>query len=485
MRGFYPLLVLMMTTAVLTVARQAPSAEREADPSVSLRASLPQGLHPDPPLDSAAVELAEQILRHRVLEETGRGFTAARKALWDRGVIDAHVNWVAVCVDGPLVADAVWAAVEEQRGGYDHAGIGVVRGEGESSCVVVLLTRRDVFRVDPLPWEAGAGESFRFSLRAGLSRPKVEWIRPDGSVLDAVLATLPGGGYEARMGVPPVPGVNRIEVRAVVDGQELLAAIAAAEVAPGLEIVGAPEDYLLRMLGSERARYDLPPLAVSPPLAEIATEHSRQLRDGAAFGHRSPLEPQERIAEAGIPFSVALENVARAESLDWNHTLIMASASHRANVLHPRVTHAGIGVARSEPLAWYATVDLVRLLPPLDLQVERRRARDAIDRARAENTPLVGKRILDSIADRWCVRIGRWGELSDDQVLELTQEVEFHLSDTQRVVADLAIVEDVDEVSWFDELLDPQFDQYGLGIYQEASGGMIYVLIVLVDRKTQ
>ena len=475
-----PLLLLLLTVGLTAPSRADPSRTTE-----SLRASLPDGLGSDPRLDSAAVDLAEQILVHRVLQEEGRGFTAARKALWDRGVIDAHVTWVAVRSNGPLSADTVWAAVDEQRAGYDHAGIGVASVEGGSACAVVLLTRRDVFRVDPLPWEANAGEVFRFSLRVGLERPRVEWIHPDGEVSEVALSALSGGGYEARMGSPAGPGVHRLEVRAVSGGQEVFAAIAAAEVAPGREVSDPADEYLLRMLGLERDRYDLPPLAVSLPLAEVAAEHSRQLRDGAAFGHRSPLEPQERIAAAGIPFSVALENVARAESLDWIHTLFMSSAGHRANVLHPRVTHAGIGVARSEPLAWYATVDLVRLLPPLDLDVAQARARRAVERVRAEGAPLTSKRILDSIADQWCERIGRWGDLSDDQVLELTREVEFHLSDTERVVADLAIVEDVDEVSWFVDLLDPRFDQYGLGIYQQAGGGMVHVLIVLVDRKTQ
>jgi len=446
---------------------------------------LPAELAVDPRLDDAAAGLAREILSKRALDETGRGFTAARMAMWERGVIDAHVTWIAACSDGASREDELWQTVDRQREGYDHAGFGIAGDGRTTSCAVVLLTRRDLFRLDPLPWEPGAGETFRFSLREGLGRPDVDWITPDGSVVDVDVASRATGGYEARLASPAQPGVHRLEVRAIEDGRELLAAIAAAEVGPRFDGPGMPRDYLLGMMQAERSRYDLPEVEVSPHLAEVAAEHSRLMRDGADFGHRSPLEPHERIARAQIPFSVALENVARAETLDWIHTLFMASPDHRANVLHPRVTHVGIGVARSEPLAWYATVDLVRLLPPLELPAELGRAREAIERARAGGPQLRRKRILDSLADGWCTRIGRWGRLTQDQVDELVGEVRFHISDTEHVVADLAVVEDVDEVSWLDELFDPRFDQYGLGIYQEPEGGMIHVLVILVDRKGQ
>jgi len=465
---------------------QRPQVEDVTAGVEPLRQGLPQRLTADPRLDDAAAELAGEILVHRVLEETGRGFTAARMALWDSGVIDAHVTWIAVRFDGPVTEGTVWAAVEELGGEYDHAGVGLARGgEGATTCVVVLLARRDLYSVDPLPWESGAGGSFRFSLRPGLRRPHVEWIHPDGAVTSVETQPLAGGGYEAQLTLPGGPGVHRLEVRALAGDEELLAAIGAVESTRRRNVRGKPQEYLLRMLDAERARYDLPPLDVSAPLAEVAAEHSRRLRDGTDFGHRSPLEPQERMAAARIPFSVALENVARAESLDWVHTLFMASPTHRANVLHPRVTHAGIGVARSDPLAWYATVDLVRLLPPLDMDLQKQRARDAIERAREQTEPLGRKRILDSIAERWCERIGRWGALDPDEVTELTQEVRFHLSDVDLVEAEHAVVDDVDEVGRLDPLADPRFDQYGLGVYQRNDGGMVHVLVVLVDRKAQ
>ena len=164
----------------------------------------------------------------------------------------------------------------------------------------------------------------------------------------------------------------------------------------------------------------------------------------------------------------------------------MASPGHRANLLDPGVTHAGIGVAVSEPLAWYVTQELVRLLPPLDLERELERARTVLTEHRRTrgDPPLRTKRALDRVAQRWADDVGGRGAtaLDEAQIRELTAEAQFHLDDAERVVAELAWIEGAEQLADLPLFAAPGLDQYGLGLYQPSEGGMMAVVVVLVDR---
>ena len=164
----------------------------------------------------------------------------------------------------------------------------------------------------------------------------------------------------------------------------------------------------------------------------------------------------------------------------------VASPTHRANLLHPRLTHVGLGVVRVEAVAWFVTEDFVRLLAPVDLAQARETVLAAIAEGRSASglSPLATKRSLDRLAHRWCQEVAGATELTAPQVAALTEDVRFHLDDAERVVADLLVVDDVAELTWFPELADPAFDQVGLGLHQAPEGGRVTVLVVLVARST-
>lgn len=452
----------------------------------AIPAQLGPGAEHDERLQLAAVALAEANLAGGQREQ-GRGFTQTRQQLWEQGVADAVFASARVAFDGAVSAETVLGAVRDigVLSRFDRYGVGVARDDTSAGLVVVLLSRRDADLQEPGTWAREGNREIRLWLRKGLEGVRVERIGPAGSVEAVRTTALSDQVHVMTIAGDRTPGLHRLEVRARQLGKEVLVAIHAAD-APGE--VNTPDDpaaFVLAMIHAERDRYDLPPLETLEALTRIAATHSEAMRDGMSFGHESPDTPAERIAAAGVPASVSLENVSRARSLAEAVTLFMASPGHRANVLDPRITHVGVGVARSEPLAWYVTADFVRWLPPRDVSEVEAETREIIEGTR--DHPLRSKRALDEIAQRWCAEVAHHGadHLTQAQVRELTDEVHFHLKDAQRVMADLAIVEESHQVGLLPELRQDEFDQYGLGLVQDDGGGMIRLLVILVDRKAQ
>jgi hypothetical protein len=297
-----------------------------------------------------------------------------------------------------------------------------------------------------------------------------------------------GDRLEASFRMGADPGVYRLEVVAQDRrGETVLAGIGVGTVPGKVRAPADAEAYLGSWIDLERSRFGLPGLQRHEVLDEIARTHAEGIRDGKAFGHGGVGDgPVDRIRAAGVPFSVALENVGRASTLDWVHTLVMASPSHRANLLHPRLTHAGLGAIRVESLAWFVTEEFVHLLAPMDLERARGQLVAALDEGRTASglRTLRQKRALTLLAERWCAEVAGDTELSPAQISALTEDVRFHLDDAERVVADLLVVDDPAEVTWFPQLADPAFDQVGLALHQPPEGGRVTVLVVLVARST-
>lgn len=483
--------VLLFGPLLMSPARASAAGLDDVLVRAQLLEELPTelggGAEVDERLERVAATLASGVLLRGGPREQGRGFTEARTCLWEEGISDAVFALAQVSFDGTLAAATVVTAVRDVGGlsRFDRFGVGIAQDDRGVGSAVVLLSRRDAEIEEPGAWAEGGRRELRLWLRPGLRHPRVERIGPDGAVETVEVHPLDDAVYVLTFAGERAPGTHRVEVRARQRGNEVLVAIHAARAPGDVPAPDDPEAFVLALLNAERRRYDLPELTPLTSLALVARTHSEAMRDGLAFGHTSPASPDARIAAEGIPFSVALENVSRAPSLAEAVTLFMASPGHRANVLDPRITHAGVGVARSEPLAWYVTTDLVRWLPPHDGDEIGALAREVVEASR--DRPLKSKRALDEIAQRWCDEIARRGRdhLTDDEVRALTDEVHFHMRDVQRVLVDLAIVEEVEQIRALPELHRDEFDQYGLGLVQDDQGGMVRALVILVDRKTQ
>jgi uncharacterized protein YkwD/uncharacterized membrane protein required for colicin V production len=99
-----------------------------------------------------------------------------------------------------------------------------------------------------------------------------------------------------------------------------------------------------------RARVDasLDPLAWSQALADVAQSYAREMYLGGFFSHDSPVSGTvvDRVAAAGIPYVIVGENLALAATPRSVHDGLMASPSHRANILNPEFTRVGVGAVQ-------------------------------------------------------------------------------------------------------------------------------------------
>ncbi|MGE5559655.1 MAG: CAP domain-containing protein [Chloroflexota bacterium] len=116
-------------------------------------------------------------------------------------------------------------------------------------------------------------------------------------------------------------------------------AIAADE--PDREVV-----TLLAMINAEREQAGLRPLALSPELNGVAAAHAHDMIDNDFFAHNSPTTgtPAHRAKLAGVSFTKLGENLCGNVSVDAAHQLLMASPTHKANILDPKYDKVGLAV---------------------------------------------------------------------------------------------------------------------------------------------
>ena len=105
-----------------------------------------------------------------------------------------------------------------------------------------------------------------------------------------------------------------------------------------------------------------PQLALREAIARIAREHSEAMRDESFFGHHDSQGRRvgQRLADAGISYDVAAENLAQvtnsANPARWAHDQLMASDSHRPNILNSSMELIGVGAATDGTTYWITQV---------------------------------------------------------------------------------------------------------------------------------
>jgi hypothetical protein len=147
---------------------------------------------------------------------------------------------------------------------------------------------------------------------------------------------------EALVNLQDVVGERRV----IVEGAETVE-IPAADPAD-LERRPPEAAEVFDLLNRARVDAGLDPLAWSPALADVGEAHAREMYLEGYFSHFSPYTGTvaDRLAEAGIPYRVAGENLALAASAEEVHEGLMGSPGHRANIESDAFTRVGIGAVR-------------------------------------------------------------------------------------------------------------------------------------------
>ena len=106
---------------------------------------------------------------------------------------------------------------------------------------------------------------------------------------------------------------------------------------------------LIRLTNNERAKAGLTELQILPELMDCAQLKAEDMIDNRYYGHNSPVYGSaNEMIKALVPNARAGgENIAHwREALEEVFAGWMESPEHRANILSPRYTHIGIGIAQ-------------------------------------------------------------------------------------------------------------------------------------------
>ena len=128
------------------------------------------------------------------------------------------------------------------------------------------------------------------------------------------------------------------------------------------------EQEVVEEINRRRKEHGIGPLRIAAILGRVARFHSEDMAARSFFAHRNPEGVQliDRARVEGIVDGRMAENIARITGAEdavagavksW-----MRSESHRANILNPRFTEAGVGVAVDDEGVLYFTQ--VFLEPP-------------------------------------------------------------------------------------------------------------------------
>ncbi len=135
------------------------------------------------------------------------------------------------------------------------------------------------------------------------------------------------------------------------------------------------ERLLAELINKERINRGLSQLILHPTLSEVARVHSVEMRDRHYFSHISPT-PDRRtmldrfLARFAAPPAKLAENIARRTESGWalseqsirqSHEELMKSPGHRANILDPKFTHVGIGIAIDDRGNYWITEMFMRM----------------------------------------------------------------------------------------------------------------------------
>lgn len=134
--------------------------------------------------------------------------------------------------------------------------------------------------------------------------------------------------------------------------------------AAGVDLNAADVEFQsLQLANQARADENVQPqLGQDPAVAQVARLHSEAMRDDGFFGHtdQSGDGLRQRLDKAGVQYSGAAENLVevhhRSNPAQLAHNQLMASASHRKNILSPKYRLAGVGVAKAGDTYWITQI---------------------------------------------------------------------------------------------------------------------------------
>ncbi len=108
---------------------------------------------------------------------------------------------------------------------------------------------------------------------------------------------------------------------------------------------------MLNALNQARADNGRQPLKLNLTLTALARQKAQDMVTNNYFAHTSPTlgTAFDMMKKAGVYFTTAGENLGEANSVYAVHYRLLASPTHRANIMNSTYTEVGIGVIDMQP----------------------------------------------------------------------------------------------------------------------------------------
>lgn len=118
-------------------------------------------------------------------------------------------------------------------------------------------------------------------------------------------------------------------------------------VIPQVTQLTADEQHMVDMINQERVAAGVNPVTVDLRLASVGRAKANDLKANNYFDHTSPTygSPWAMMQQVGLTVKWAGENISGNKSVEGSMAALMLSPGHRANILDPRFTHVGVGIA--------------------------------------------------------------------------------------------------------------------------------------------
>lgn len=404
--------------------------------------------------------------------------------------------------DAQTVVTTVREALAQASPGLGATVVGIGEASTDQDALdrhIVVLVASRPFELEPVDRRIEPGGTIVVrGLAPGFRELGGNVLYPDGKLGSFEVETS-GGRFHARVAAGEATGTLALDLDGTGPdgpGKLLQLSIEVGEAGqplprattvwvPPLESHGddlaAAEAFALELVQLDRRHHGVSTLELDPELGRIARAHSEDMRAAGYFGHLSPSTGLvgDRLRAAGYRASVSGENLALNDSLADAEAALMASVGHRRNLLEPRFTHVGVGLARRGD-DWLLTQVFARKVAVIEVEQARAEVMAALDGARDGRDRLRRDTALDLVAQRGAARAaaGQGGGSVDQLASALGDEA----ADVVKSAAGVS-VQVIYEVARFvpmDLVRDPDIRSVGIGVAQDIDrpGAPIGVVVV-------
>ncbi|HWR17604.1 MAG TPA: CAP domain-containing protein [Terriglobales bacterium] len=181
------------------------------------------------------------------------------------------------------------------------------------------------------------------------------------------------------------------------------------------------EQKLVDELNQSRREAGLPDLKLNPYLVQSARQHAERMAQTGKLSHQLPGEPEvsKRISATGLRFDRAGENVGFSTFFEDLHPNFMKSPPHRENILEPRYSDVGVGIARGQDGTYWAAQNFAHVIEERTAaQAEELVAKAFTDLRRRYRSPRL-ERLNSATLKQLACRMGKAGKVNAQAVLGL------------------------------------------------------------------